>query len=167
MDAASPSSTPVPPVPVHAFGTIPVGGMSRALDLAFDQYNTPLKKPKIESLELAMANMAAMLEQQSVQMTNMKQVSMNASMVAQQSSETMMKLLIHQLGVKEQASVPVPEVHVVSQRQSEQVSSSVSATATVETELGEDVQIFIRKMASSFEKLVKKICSSKAKFESS
>ena len=84
MDAASPSSTPVPfPVPLPACGTIPVGGLSRALDLAFGQENTPLKTPKVESLELAMANLATLMEQQSLQMSNMMQVAMTASMVAQ------------------------------------------------------------------------------------
>ena len=54
-----------------------------------------------------MANMATMMEQQSLHMSNMMQVSMNASMVAQQSSETMMKLLIQQLGLREAAGLPV------------------------------------------------------------
>ena len=54
-----------------------------------------------------MANMATMMEQQSLHMSNMMQVSMNASMVAQQSSETMMKLLIQQLSLREVAGLPV------------------------------------------------------------
>ena len=149
MDAASSSSTPVPsPVPLPAFGTVPVGGMSRALELAFDQDNTPLKQPKIETLELAVANMASMMEQQSLHMSNMMQVSMNASMVAQQSSETMMKLLIQQLGLREAAGLPVGG-HPVSQVVHAPLpASSLSVTASVEVELDEDVQTFIHKMAS-------------------
>ena len=163
MDAASPSSTPVPsPVPLPAFGTIPVGGMSRALDLAFDQDNTPLKKTKIETLELAMANMATMMEQQSLHMSNMMKVSMNASMAAQQSSEHMMKLLIQQLGLREAAGVLVGGLPAVSQVvQAAPPASSMSVTASVEVELDEDVQTFVHKMASSFEKLVKKYVQAK------
>ena len=101
-----------------------------------------------------MANMATMMEQQSIQMSNMMQVSMNASMVAQQSSESMMKLLIQQLGLREAAAVPLGGPQVVSQIGHGQSASSCSATASVEAELGEDVQTFIHKMASSFEKLV-------------
>ena len=62
-----------------------------------------------------MANMATMMEQQSLHMSNMMQVSMNASMVAQQSNGNMMKLLIQQLGLREAAGVLVGGLPAVSQ----------------------------------------------------
>jgi len=57
MDAAHPSSASTH-VPVHAqlpaCNTIPVGGIFRAMDDSFAQDVTPAKKPKEESLEVAM-----------------------------------------------------------------------------------------------------------------
>ena len=164
MGAASPSATPIPcPVPLPAFGTIPVGGMSRALDHALAQDTTPLKKPKFESLELAIVHTAAMMEQQAAQMSNMMHISMNASGVAQRSSEHMMKLLIHQLGIREAAVVPLGAPSGGSQvQQPVQQASSLSVTASAETELDEGLQLFINKMASSFEKIDKKYVQAKA-----
>ena len=64
----------------------------------------------------------------------------------------MMKLLIHQMGLREAAVVPLGGPQAASQTVPGQSASSGSVTASVEAELGEDVQIFIHKMASSFEK---------------
>ena len=43
------------------------------MDDSFAQDVTPAKKPKEESLEVAMVNMATMMEQQAAQMANMMQ----------------------------------------------------------------------------------------------
>jgi hypothetical protein len=83
-------------------------------------------------------------------------------LVAQQRSENMMKLFIHQLGLKEVAALPLGGPPVASQtHQPRQVASSLSVTASVETELNEELQLFINKMESSFEGLVKKYVQAK------
>jgi hypothetical protein len=72
MGAAYPSSASTP-VPVHAqlpaFSTIPLGGIVRAMGDSFAQDVTQAKKPKVESLEIAMVNMATMMDQQAAQMS--------------------------------------------------------------------------------------------------
>ena len=74
----------------------------------------------------------------------------------------MMKLLIQQLGLREAAGLPVGGPQAVSQVvQAPLPASSLSVTASVEVALDEDVQTFIHKMASSFEKVVKKYVQAK------
>ena len=110
MDAAHPSSVNTP-VLVHAqlraFNTIPVGCIFRAMDDSVAQDITPAKKPKVESLEIVMVNMATMMEQQAAQMSHMMQLSMNASVAAHQSTDNMLRSLALQMGQREAVGDPV------------------------------------------------------------
>ncbi len=75
----------------------------------------------------------------------------------------MMKLLMHQLGIREAAVVPLGAPSGGSQvQQPVQQASSLSVTASAETELDEGLQLVINKMASSFEKIDKKYVQAKA-----
>jgi hypothetical protein len=164
MDAAHPSSASTP-VPAHAqlpdFNTIPVGGIFRAMGDSFAQDVSPAKKPTVESLEVAMLNMATMMEQQAAQMANMMQFSMNASVAAQQSTDNILRILALQMGHREAVGDPSGGVQVASQLVAAQLASSVSVTAAVEKDLTEEASAFINKMASYFEKVVKKYVQAK------
>ena len=133
----------------------------RAMDDSFAQDVTPAKKPKVESLEVAMVNMATMMEQQAAQMANMMQLSMNASVAAQQSTDNILRILALQMGHREAVGGPSGGVQVASQLVAAQLASSVSVTAAVEKDLTEEASAFIIKMASYFEKVVKKYVQAK------
>jgi hypothetical protein len=136
------------------------------MDDSFAQDVTPAKKPKVESLEVAMVNMAAMMEQQAAQMSHMMQFSMNASVTAQQSTDNSLRILALQIGQREAVGDPGGGVQAASQLVlAAQPASSVSATASMEEELTEDVSTFINKMASFFVFgfFCKEVCSSEAK----
>jgi hypothetical protein len=68
---------------------------------------TPAKKPKVESLEIVMVNMATMMERQAAQMSHMMQLSMNASVAAHQSTDNMLRSLALQMGQREAVGDPV------------------------------------------------------------
>ena len=65
------------------------------------------------------------------------------------------------MGHREAVGDPSGGVQVASQLVVAQLASSVSVTASVEEDLTEEVSTFINKMASSFEKVVKKYVQAK------
>ena len=86
----------------------------------------------------------------------MMQLPMNASAAAQQSTDNIMRILALQMGHKEAVGDPSGGAQAASQLVAAQPVSSVSVTASVEEELTEEVNTFINKTASSFDKVVKK-----------
>jgi len=158
MDAAHPSSASTH-VPVHdqlpACNTIPVGGI-------FEQWTIPLLKTSLQQRNqkrslwrLQWVNMATMMEQQAAQIANTIQFSMNASAAAQQSTDNILRILALQIGHREGGALAASQLVVA------QLAASVSVTASVEEDLTEEVSTFINKMASSFEKVVKKYVQAK------
>jgi hypothetical protein len=92
---------------------------------------------------------------------------MNASAAAQQSTDNILRILALQLGHREAVGDPGGGAQAASQLVVAQLAASVSVTASVEEDLTEEVSTFINKMASPFEKVVKKYVSSKAQSENS